>query len=236
MNNRLSPYDKGKTAFDRRTFVGLAATASVAALTGGLLSSCSSEAAQPHAQEASEPESSQSSETAQPGATETPVVAPTAEKALVAVFSWSGHTLQVAERIRELTGADFFPIEPAEPYTTDYNTLLDIAQNEQDADARPALASTVPGWDGYSTVYLGYPVWWYHAPQIIKTFAEQHDLAGKTIVPFATSGGSSIEGTLADIRALCPDVSLTQSLTLDGDTVASQLERVDAWLDGLGLQ
>ncbi len=230
MDNQTNRTGKGKATLDRRTFVGLAATASVAALTGGLLSSCSSEATQPRAQKAS------GSEAAQPAATETPADAPAAKKALVAVFSWSGHTLQVADHIRELTGADFFSIEPAEPYTIDYNALLDIAQNEQDAAVRPALANAVPEWSSYNTVYLGYPVWWYHVPQIIKTFAEQHDLTGKTIIPFATSGGSSIEGTLADIRSLCPDVSLAQGLTLDGDTVASQMERVDTWLGELGPQ
>lgn len=157
-----------------------------------------------------------------------------AGRALVAVFSWSGNTFQVAERINQLVDSDLFRIEPAEPYTQDYNELLDVAQAEQDADARPALAATVEGWDGYDTVYLGYPVWWYEAPQIIKAFVEAHDFSGKVVYPFATSGGSDISGTLPEIQELCPGAEFREGITLDGDSVASQLDRVDEWLDANG--
>lgn len=215
---------------DRRGFFGLAATAGAAAVAGTLLASCSTEGAQPRSEEAQ----SQAEPTAD-AATEQAPAAASGDKALVAVFSWSGNTLQMAEYIQVQTGADFFRIEPAEPYTTDYNAVLDVAQQERDQDIRPALAATVENWDEYGTVYLGYPVWWYRAPQVIKSFMDAHDLTGKVVVPFATSGGTSITGTLDDIRALCPGAQLTEGLTLDGGSVASQLDRVDTWLSGLGL-
>lgn len=108
--------------------------------------------------------------------------------------------------------------------------MLETAQREQDDDARPALASAVENWDDYDTVYLGHPIWWAHVPQIMKSFVEQHDLAGKTVVPFATSGGSSIAGALPDLEALCPGATFAEGLTLDGDAVDAQLDRVDAWV------
>lgn len=215
-------------ALDRRAFVMLAASAGASLLTAGMLGGCSSPSAEEETQPAPAPSPEPTPQQEAP--------TPEAAKTLVAVFSWSGNTLQVAERINQLVESDLFRIEPAEPYTQDYNELLDVAQTEQDADARPALAATVENWDDYGTVYLGYPVWWYEAPQIVKTFVEAHDFSGKVVIPFATSGGSSISGTLPEIQELCPEAEFREGITLDGDSVASQLDRVDEWLGGGGLQ
>lgn len=152
-----------QAGIDRRSFVGMVATAGMTLLLGGALAGCSSRqeaatsagSASSTQQEASEP-AEQTQDATQ--------VQPTGGKTLVAVFSWSGNTLQMAERISDLTGGDLFRIEPAAPYTQDYNEVLDIAQAEQREDARPALAATVDSWDEYDTVFLGYPVWWYEPP------------------------------------------------------------------------
>lgn len=151
-------------------------------------------------------------------------------KTLVAVFSWSGNTLQVAQRIVQETGGDLFVIEPAQPYSTDYDEVVDLAQREQANDARPELASFVENWQEYSTVFLGYPVWWYDAPQVIKSFLDAHSCSGKTVHPFATSGGSGIEETLGSLRAACSDMTLTEGLILDGSTVSSHLDDAAAWV------
>ena len=145
-----------------------------------------------------------------------------------------GSNQYVAQLIQAEVGGDLFRIEPANPYTSDYDALLDIAQAEQREDTRPALAATVDNWGDYDTIFLGYPVWWYEAPQIIKTFAESYDFAGKTVVPFATSGGSSITGTIPAIRELCPGAEFREGLTLDGDRVSSQLDRIEPWLGEQG--
>lgn len=224
-----------QAGIDRRSFVGMVATAGMTLLLGGALAGCSSRqeaatsagSASSTQQEASEP-AEQTQDATQ--------VQPTGGKTLVAVFSWSGNTLQMAERISDLTGGDLFRIEPAAPYTQDYNEVLDIAQAEQREDARPALAATVDSWDEYDTVFLGYPVWWYEPPQIIKTFAEAYDFSGKTVVPFATSGGSSITGTIPAIRELCPGAEFREGLTLDGDRVSSQLDRIEPWLGEQGVR
>lgn len=217
---------------DRRAFVGMAATAGMTLLLGGALVGCSSRQEEAASVSSEQRTSQEAAEQAQ----DTTQAQSTGGRALVAVFSWSGNTLQMAERIRDLMGGDLFRIEPAIPYTRDYNEVLDVAQAEQREDARPAIASTVDNWDEYDTIFLGYPVWWYEAPQIIKTFAEAYDFSGKTVVPFATSGGSSITGTVPAIQELCIGAEFREGLTLDGGRVSSQLDRIEPWLGEQGVR
>jgi len=112
---------------------------------------------------------------------------------LVVYFSATGTTRGIAERIASLTGADLAEIIPAEPYTADdlsYNDRTTRATVEQNTpDARPEIANEIP-LDGYTTVYLGYPIWWGQAPRIMSSFVESHDFTGVTVIPFCTSGSS----------------------------------------------
>ena len=114
---------------------------------------------------------------------------------LVVYFSATGTTRGVAERIAALTGADLIEIIPAQPYTAEdlnYNDRSTRATVEQNTpDARPEIASDI-SLDGYTTIYLGYPIWWGQAPRIMSTFVESHDFAGITVIPFCTSGSSDI--------------------------------------------
>lgn len=220
------------TKINRRSFLRLAALAGTSAAMGLFLQGCSTE--QSFSQETASQENNSTSQAEQSEQAEQNSV--TGSQTLIAVFSWSGNTLQVAERIHELIQGDFFRIEPANPYTDNYNELLDIAQQEQDDDARPALAASIENWDDYDTIYLGYPVWWYDAPQIIKTFLETYNTSGKLLIPFCTSGGSSIEQTLPSIEQLASGATIATGLTLDGDSVSSQLDQVDSWLGDLGLR
>ena len=109
---------------------------------------------------------------------------------VVVYFSWSGNTEAVAAEIQNQTGADTFRLVPAEPYTDDYDALLDIAQEEQRNGARPAIFGSIENFDSYEVVYLGFPNWWGDMPMILYSFLDDYDLSGKTIVPFVTSGGS----------------------------------------------
>lgn len=226
-------------SMDRRRFIGLAAIAGASLATGSVLAGCSS---QPRN---AEPETKAEQPQQNPQATDTTpapetqpadIDAPVAGKSLIAVFSWSGNTLKAADHLQGIVDADFFRIEPAEPYTTNYNEVLDVAQAEQNAGTLPALAHAVPDWDSYSTIYLGFPVWWYDAPQIIKSFMTAHDCSGKTVAVFSTSGGSSAESCLDSLRAIAPSATFTRSITLDGDAVDAQLDQLDTWQAGLGLQ
>lgn len=167
----------------------------------------------------------------EPAGSETPT-AEDSSSVLIAYFSWSGNTEQVAQIIQQETGGDLFEIAPATAYTDDYNELLDIAQQEQSDNARPELAGQVENWEQYDTIFIGYPIWWGDAPKIISTFLETYDFDGKTIVPFCTSGSSSIGGSVSDLEALTSGAAWLEGQRFSGS--ASQ-ETVSQWVDSLGL-
>ena len=154
--------------------------------------------------------------------------------ALIAYFSWSGNTEAVAQEIQAQTGADLFELVPAEPYTDDYNELLDIAQEEQSSDARPAIAETVDlSW--YDTVYLGFPNWWGDMPMILYTFLDEYDLSGKTVAPFNTSGGSGFSGSLDTIAEMEPEAEITEGLSLGDGEAEDCADVVEEWLANIGM-
>lgn len=179
---------------------------------------------------ASSPESQAPEDPAPPAPEEQPK-----DKALVVYFSHSGNTKSVADAIASQTGADTFRIEPVEAYTTDYNTLLDVARDEQSAQARPAISGSIDDLDQYSVIYLGYPNWWGDMPMILYTFLDTYDLSGKTIAPFVTSGGSGLSGTVGTIRSLEPDATVTDGLAIRDSAAANPDSAVESWLSGLGL-
>lgn len=129
-------------------------------------------------------------------------------KKLVAYFSASGVTKEAAKRVAEAAGADLFEIKPAQPYThadldwTDKKSRSTIEMN--DKTARPAIAEKLPNMADYGVVFVGFPIWWYVAPRIIETFLESYDFAGKTVVPFATSGGSGMGRTVDELKPHAP--------------------------------
>ena len=176
-------------------------------------------------QTSSQPESAaeESTETGESGGT------------LIAYFSWSGNTEQLAQMIQAETGGELFEIAPATPYTEDYNTLLDVAQQEQADNARPELASQVENWDSYDTVFVGYPDWWSDAPMLIYSFLESYDWEGKTLIPFCTSGGSGFGRSLDNLPASAPGATILEGFHVNGSSVDGAAENVAAWLDGLGL-
>lgn len=154
---------------------------------------------------------------------------------LVAYFSWSGNTEQMAQMIAEETGADIFEIAPAAPYTDDYNELLDIAQQEQADHARPELSARVENWDSYDTVFVGYPDWWSDAPMLIYSFLESYDWTGKTLIPFCTSGGSGFGRSLDNLPDSAPGAAILEGLHVPGSSVGSAGNDISAWIDGLDL-
>ena len=131
-----------------------------------------------------------------------------ATNTLVAYFSATGTTKAVAEQIALATKGDLLPIDPVQPYTTadlNWNDKKSRSTIEmQDNTARPAIKKTKENIQDYDTVYLGFPIWWYVAPRIINTFIETYDLTGKVIIPFATSGGSSIAPCVQALRKEYP--------------------------------
>ena len=129
-------------------------------------------------------------------------------KALVAYFSASGVTGRVAEKLSKGIGADLFEIVPEQLYTdADLNWMDKKSRSTlemNDRSSRPAISSKVSDMGGYDTVFVGFPIWWYREPSIIDTFMEAYDFGGKTVVPFATSGGSGLGESAKNMQALAP--------------------------------
>lgn len=121
---------------------------------------------------------------------------------LIAYFSWGGNTRGIAEEIRRQTGADLFEITMVNPYSSDYNTVLDEAQRDQNAQARPELAAHIENMDEYDIVMLGYPNWWASIPMPVASFLEEYDFSGKTILPFCSHGGGRFGQSLTAIAKL----------------------------------
>ena len=158
---------------------------------------------------------------------------PNGKKMLVVYFSWGGTTQRMAQQIANLTGADLFRIEPVVPYPTEYTPCTEVALEERDTDARPAIVATVENWADYDMVFIGCPVWWHTAPMIINTFSESYDFKDKTVVPFCTYAATYRDETLARIVELTPDAT---HLTGEGLTSGRINEQTIAtWLRNIGI-
>lgn len=156
-------------------------------------------------------------------------------KVLIAFFSWGGNTKGIAEEIQAQTGADLFEIELVNPYSRDYNTVLDEAQRDQNAQARPELSSHVGNMEDYDTVILGYPNWWASIPMPIASFLEEYDFAGKTIIPFCSHGGGRFGQSLTAIGKLVPDAVMGEALSVHYSGGNSLPEDVSEWLKTNGI-
>lgn len=156
-------------------------------------------------------------------------------KVLIVYFSHTGNTREIANQIHGHTGADFFEIVPQKAYPSEYKATTEQARKELDSNFRPALKTLkAPNLEAYDVVFLGYPVWWGTMPTPVMTFLEGNDLAGKTVIPFTTSGGSGMVG-ISDIRRLAPRAVLLEGLTVYGRSVRNSQDQVSAWLDKLGM-
>lgn len=150
---------------------------------------------------------------------------------LIAYFSWSGNTRGIAEEIQRQTGADLFEIQLVEPYSTDYNTVLDQAQQDQNEQARPELSTHVENMDQYDTIILGYPNWWASIPMPIASFLEEYDFTGKTILPFCSHGGGGLGQSQTAIAKLVPNAVLAEGLAINYSGGSSMPDDVTKWLE-----
>lgn len=150
-------------------------------------------------------------------------------KKLVAYFSVSGVTKRYAEKLAKAAGADLFEIKPSVPYT---NADLDWQDSSsrssvemKNPDSRPEIAEKLSDMDSYNTVFVGFPIWWYVAPTIIDTFLDSYDFSGKTVIPFATSGGSGMGKTADVLRKVCPDADIRDGKVING----MPDEKIEQW-------
>lgn len=151
-------------------------------------------------------------------------------KVLIAYFSWGGNTQGIAEEIQRQTSADIFEMTLVNPYSTDYNTVLDEAQRDQNQQARPELAVHVENMEQYDTILLGYPNWWASIPMPVATFLEEYDFSGKTIVPFCSHGGGRFGQSLTAIAKLAPDSLMGEGLSVHYSGGSGLPDDVARWL------
>lgn len=156
-------------------------------------------------------------------------------RSLVVYFSWSGNTESVARSIQSQTDSDIFELIPQTPYSDDYNTVLDIAQEEQRTDARPAISGSIDNIEQYDVIYVGFPNWWGDMPMILYTFFDSYDLSGKTIAPFCTSGGSGFSGTINTMKSLEPNATVIDGLHIGSSSASNPDSAVSGWLNETGL-
>lgn len=158
------------------------------------------------------------------------------KKILVAYFSASGVTAKAAKKLAEAAEADLFEIKPEIPYTSaDLNWVDKKSRSSlemNDPASRPAIAEKVADMGQYEAVFVGFPIWWYVAPTIINTFLESYDFSGKTIIPFATSGGSGLGRTNDKLKPSCPGATLEKGKLLNGMVSEGSLKK---WVEDLKL-
>ena len=157
-------------------------------------------------------------------------------KTLVGYFSASGQTAKLAKTLAGVTGGDLFEIAPETAYTAADLDWMDKKSRStiemKDPKSRTAIAGKVADMAQYDTVFVGFPIWWYQAPRIIETFLESYHFSGKTVIPFATSGGSGMGKTNEKLAPSCPGAKL-----LHGKVFNSYSSKADlsAWVETLSL-
>ena len=151
-----------------------------------------------------------------------------------------GNTAMMAAVIADITGGDLFEITTVTSYPEDYASMLRVAQEEIDTDARPALAFQVENMADYDVIFIGYPIWHGRMPQAIYSFIEAYDLTGKTVIPFNTHEGSGQSGTQRVIEAALPGSTVLQGLAIRGKVAQEDPEQTQAliepWLEGMNMK
>lgn len=155
---------------------------------------------------------------------------------LIAYFSATGTTAKAAKALARAVGGDLYEIRPAVPYTSaDLNWMDKSSRSSlemRDKHSRPTLKDTDAPVAGHDVIFLGFPVWWYVAPTLLNTFLEAYDFSGKTIVLFATSGGSGLGKSAAGLRPSAPGAAIVDGRMLNGRLDEAELK---AWAEGLKL-
>jgi flavodoxin len=148
----------------------------------------------------------------------------------------SGNVQFVANYIQKVVSGDLFAIRTVQAYPGSHRPLLEAAQNEQNTNARPRLATHIPDLQNYDTIFLGYPIWWYDLPMPLYSFLEEYDFAGKTIIPFTVHGGSRLSGTVEKIIRLEPQAAvIEEGLEIFRNDVVRSERDIIAWLRRLGM-
>lgn len=158
------------------------------------------------------------------------------EKILVAYFSHSGNTREVANRIHQSVGGDIFEIQAERPYPEDYDAVVRQARHELDSGYEPELKTRVGNIESYALIFIGYPNWCGTIPAPVRVLLSGYDLSGKTIAPFCTHEGSGLGRSVADISRLCPRSTMLEGVAIRGRDVKTGQSRVAEWLRKIGIR
>jgi flavodoxin len=152
------------------------------------------------------------------------------KKILIAYFSHTGNTREIANQIHKIVGGDIFEIQVVKPYPNNYDALVKQARQELDSGYKPELKTKVENIKSYDLIFIGYPNWCGTFPAPVKTFLSGYDFSGKTIVPFCTHGGGGLGRSIADISKLCPKSTLLDSFAILGTDAKTGQNKVSEWL------
>ena len=158
-----------------------------------------------------------------------------APRVLIVYYSFSGNTRALASLLQQRTGGDLVELEPVTPYPAEYRAVTEQAKRELESGFKPPLKTRIDNLAAYDVVLVGSPCWWGTIATPVITFLSENDLAGKTVAPFMTHGGSGLGRSVAHIRELCPRATVREGLAVNGGRAASAGKEADAWLAGLGL-
>lgn len=145
-----------------------------------------------------------------------------------------GNTEAAAMEIQRQVGGDLFAIKTVQTYPVSHRECSAIAEEEMRSDARPELSTHVENMADYDTIYIGYPIWWYIEPMAVRTFLEEYDLSGKTVIPFCTTLGAGVEESEDNMKLLCPDSTILDGLTLHTGR-DSFADPISEWLADIGV-
>lgn len=154
---------------------------------------------------------------------------------LILYFSHSGNTRKVAEQIHGRVGGDMIELTTVTPYPRDYDAVVDQAQQEQQNNARPPIATEIPNLEKYDTIFIGFPNWWGTIPMPFFTLLEKYDVGSRTIIPFCTHEGSRFGRSEQDLKRLCPQARMLEGFEVRGSRAGGAQRNVDAWLRKIGL-
>lgn len=153
-----------------------------------------------------------------------------AKKTLILYYSHTGNTRELAEQIRQKTGADIVEIRTVRPYPTVYNELTEQAKREQNSGFRPPIQPLNINIAEYDTIFIGSPIWWSTIATPVTTFLSEQNMAGKTLIPFVTHGGSGLARTVNAIKELAPQANVRDGLAIRSSNVKSAQKDIDSWL------
>lgn len=146
----------------------------------------------------------------------------------------TGNTGLIAGMIADAAEADLFSIKTVEKYPGTYEETINKGQEENNANARPELATHIDNLGDYDVIFLGFPNWWYDMPMAVYSFLEEVDLSGKTVIPFVTSGGSGFSDTISTIADMEPNAAVQEGISISGDSAPDAKNEIESWLKDSG--